>query len=121
MKRAFIFLTCIFIIVFGVTLTRSSFFSPSLPPEEKTIPSSTQSSRFSYQGETGVSALALLERKSSIEFDRSGLVVSINGRKAESKSREYWGFYINGELASVGPKEYMTSPSDMIEWRIDKY
>ncbi len=118
MKRAFIFLTSIFIVLFGVTLFRSSFPYVSFP--EKKV-EQTASSTFSYQGEVGVSALSLLERKATVEIDRSGLVVSINGRMAESSSREYWGFYVNGKLAPVGPKEYITTPNDKIEWKIDRY
>lgn len=85
-------------------------------------PTLTQTSDyFSYQGMEGKNALTLLKEKAEVEQDSSGLVVSINGRKAESSKREYWAFYVNGELAPVGPADYKTKERDKIEWKIEKY
>lgn len=75
----------------------------------------------SYQGVEGKDALMLLKQKALIEQDGSGLVVGINGRKAESSKREYWAFYVNGELAPVGPADYKTKEGDKVEWKIEKY
>lgn len=74
-----------------------------------------------YKGEEGKDALTILKEKAKVEQEASGLVVSIDGRKADDKKREYWGFYVNGEMASVGPAEYQTKDSDTIMWKIEKY
>ncbi len=75
----------------------------------------------SYQGVTGKTALDLLNSHVTVEQATSGLVTSINGRKADNNSHEYWAFYINGKLAQVGPAEYITKDGDKIEWKIEKY
>lgn len=77
--------------------------------------------KFSYNGQKGTDALTLLKQRAKVEQDNSGLVVSINGRKAESSKHEFWAFYVNNKLASVGPSSYETSDSDFIIWKIDKY
>lgn len=82
--------------------------------KQQTIP-------FSYKGREGKNALVLLQEKTTVEKDKSSLVVSVNGRKADSQKREYWAFYVNGKLAPVGPADYQTKDTDVIEWRIEKY
>ncbi len=77
--------------------------------------------QLSYKGEEGKDALELLKEKAKIEQDKSGLIISINGRKANSSVREYWAFYVNGKLAPVGPADYKTKDVDTIEWKIEKY
>lgn len=74
-----------------------------------------------YKGENGKDALMLLKQSTSIEQDHSGLVVSINGRKADNSKHEYWAFYVNGKYSSVGPAAYKTKNSDVITWKIEKY
>ena len=76
---------------------------------------------FSYKGETGKDALTILKAKAPIEQAASGLVVSINGRKAQDAKHEFWGFYVNGEMAQVGPADYQTKDTDTILWKIEKY
>lgn len=85
------------------------------------IPSQTVRDKFFYKGQTGKDALILLKEKSVVEQDRSGLVDSINSRKAQASKHEFWAFYVNGKLAPVGPADYKTKDSDIIEWRIEKY
>ncbi|MBI2034714.1 MAG: DUF4430 domain-containing protein [Candidatus Levybacteria bacterium] len=76
---------------------------------------------FSYAGKNGADALTLLKEKAAVEQDASGLVISINNRKADSGNREYWAFYVNGALAPVGPADYKTKDTDKIEWKIETY
>ncbi len=80
-----------------------------------------KSNTFSYKGEDGKSALAILQETASVTFASSGLVIAINGRKADDTRHEYWAFYINGKMADVGPKDYQTKSTDTIEWRIATY
>ena len=78
-------------------------------------------SEFSYKGEAGKDALTILKAKTKVEQAASGLVIAINGRKADDKEHEYWAFYVNGKMASVGPADYQTKNTDMILWKIEKY
>ncbi|HVZ58814.1 MAG TPA: DUF4430 domain-containing protein [Patescibacteria group bacterium] len=74
-----------------------------------------------YSGEEGVDALTLLKQHATIEQDRSGLVDSINGRKADASKKEYWSFFVNNKMAQVGPADYVTHKGDMIMWKIQIY
>ena len=76
---------------------------------------------FAYQGKTGRDALTVLKNLTTIEQDRSGLVISINGRKADNSKKEYWSFFINGQMAQVGPADFKTTDKDFIEWKIQTY
>jgi len=76
---------------------------------------------FSYQGEAGKNALAILKQKFSVSQDNSGIVNAIAGQKADGAKHEYWAFYVNGKMANVGPGDYETKNTDLIEWRIEKY
>lgn len=86
-----------------------------------TFPSVVQEKPITYNGREGVNALTLLKEKSPVEQNAAGLVVSINGRKAEESKREYWAFYTNGKMATVGPAEYVTKDTDKIEWKVENY
>jgi hypothetical protein len=97
----------------GVPLKPVDITTPTpVAPKESTV---------NYKGRDGVDALTLLKEKSKVEQDNSGMVSSIDGRKAETKDRQYWAFYINGKPASVGPASYKTADSDIIEWKVEKY
>lgn len=87
-------------------------------PQEKT---QVAPDTFSYQGQDGVTALELLEEKTTITKTSSGFVTAINGRQAEDSQQEFWAFYVNGRAAQVGANEYITSNSDKIEWKIETY
>jgi hypothetical protein len=114
-----IIIVVIAILIFAFAPTKNSELSqpqvsaaPSLPAQQASI---------TYNGKEGVDALALLKEQNTAEQNSSGLVTIINGRKAEDSKREYWAFYVNGEMATVGPGEYVTKDTDRIEWRVEKY
>jgi hypothetical protein len=86
-----------------------------------TIPSPKQQNTFSYKGEAGKDALTLLKSQTKVEQDKSGLVVSIAGRKADNAKKEFWAFFVNGKEAEVGPASYQTKKSDKIDWKIMTY
>ncbi len=75
----------------------------------------------SYKGKNRKDALTLLKKQAVVGQNASGLVTSINGRKADDTKREYWAFYVNGKQAPVGPAEYQTKNGDKIEWKIERY
>jgi hypothetical protein len=74
-----------------------------------------------YDGEEGKDALTLLKNIANVEQNSSGLVTGIDGRAAAESKKEYWAFYVNGEMAPVGPAEYQTKNEDKIEWKIETY
>jgi len=77
--------------------------------------------KFSYQGQNGLDALTLLKNKTTVEQDKSGMVSSINGRKADNSKHEFWAFYVNDQMATVGSADYITKDTDIINWKIDTY
>jgi hypothetical protein len=76
---------------------------------------------YTYRGEEGKNALTLLKEKTRVKQGSSGLVISINARRAKEDKKEFWAFYINGKMAEVGPGNYQTKEGDIIEWKIEKY
>ncbi|MDE2588693.1 MAG: DUF4430 domain-containing protein [Patescibacteria group bacterium] len=82
---------------------------------------SKQEAILTYNGEQGIDALTLLKKHAQIDMSSSGLITSINGRKADDSQREYWAFYVNSKMSTVGPAQYQTKSTDVILWRIVKY
>jgi hypothetical protein len=115
----FLILVLVFLGLFGAYIYNRPTPSQPKPIEQKAAVQNKN--QFSYQGEEGKDALTLLQSKAKVELATSGLVASINGRKANDKKHEYWAFYVNGKLASVGPKDYVAHPGDKIEWKIETY
>ncbi len=122
--RNIILVVALFLLLFGLQFIRTpqvvdqsthkTTVTVSPVPTEKT-------NMLSYSGKEGIDALTLLEDKVPVGKETSGLVSSINGRKADAAKHEYWAFYVNGKLAEVGPHDYVTKDGDKIEWKIEKY
>ena len=95
----------------------------SVKIEEDTteLPAVVENNIFQYKGEEGKDALTLLKGQTTIEQDSTGMVVAINGRKADNTKREFWSFYVNGVQASVGSADYITKNGDIIDWKIENY
>jgi hypothetical protein len=83
------------------------------------IPTQTKPTTFSYKGQDGKDALTLLKQKTTVEQNKSGLVIAIAGNKPTGHN--YWAFYVNGKYAQVGPAQYKTKNSDTILWKVEKY
>lgn len=113
----------VFIILSIFFVVRYQKYSPSssINPTPTPLSQITSADQFSYCGQSGIDALTLLKNQVKVEVDNSGLVVSINGRQADSNQHEYWAFYINNQMASVGPASYKTTDADIINWKIEKY
>ena len=90
-----------------------------VPIPEKKAPSDY----ITYTGEDGVSAYQILVEKEHawLLTNSSGLIISINDRKADLDKHEFWAFYVNGKMAEVGPQDYITKGVDKIEWKIETY
>ncbi len=118
--RSSIVLFALIVVIIGVALlyTQSKEFAR---PETKVASTTQAPTTFSYPGVTGKDALTLLKEKAAVEQDTSGLVTSINMRKADSAGHEYWAFYVNGKMAAVGPASYVTKSTEKIQWKIEKY
>jgi hypothetical protein len=76
---------------------------------------------FSYKGNSGVTALNLLEQYYKVQTKNyRGLgteVTGINGVDANSK--DYWAFYVDGKMAQVGPSSYVTKTGDSVTWKLE--
>lgn len=124
MKKQVIILSVLILLLLGIII-----ISPSIIKKENSgvqisptiIVVSEANKKFTHKGKEGIDALSLLREETTIKQDNSGLVISINGREADSLNREYWSFYVNGKMASVGPADYITKDADFIEWKIETY
>lgn len=91
--------------------------------EPELITVSEDGAEIRYQGVVGQTALETLRNEIPVETETSDFgefVTSINGVAADSSS-EYWAFYVNGELASVGAGAYEAADGDMIEWKLESF
>jgi hypothetical protein len=122
-KKQYLLLVFIFIIVIAVAslfaLRSGSSTSSKLQTPSNNV--TTHVGTLSYKGETGKDALTLLKKHATVVQDKSGLVTSINGRKAANAKHEFWEFLVNGKEAQVGPAQYQTKSTDTIEWEIGHY
>lgn len=75
----------------------------------------------SYKGVEGKNALELLKSNYDVnteDFPGVGeMVNTIDGKTPTDK--QFWGFYVNGEMAQVGAGDYITEPSDKITWKLE--
>ena len=118
MKKKIIFLGILLLILFASLSFNSNskqakVTNISVAPIIKNV--------FSYKGEQGKDALTILKQKFAVLQSNTGMVNVISGKKADAGKHEYWAFYVNGEMAVVGPADYKTTNSDLIEWKIEKY
>ena len=55
------------------------------------------------------------------EFSGLGfLIEEINGLSQNSRTGEYWIYYVNDKMAKVGISEYKLQKNDVISWRYKK-
>lgn len=74
-----------------------------------------------YDGVEGKSALDLLKDSHEVKTQDSSFgsfVTSIDG--TDNTDDTYWMIYINDQLSSVGPADYVTKAGDKIQWRYEK-
>lgn len=76
----------------------------------------------SYEGKNDKTALELLKDSHKVETKEfSGMgefVTAIDGVEAED-GKNFWAFYVNGEMAAEGAGTYKTKDGEKIEWRLD--
>ena len=86
-----------------------------------TLQTSADGKVVNYQGQTGKTALAVLQSLAKVETKSSSygdFVVGINGVTADG-TKEFWSFYVNGKLADQGAGTYQSKDSDKIEWKVE--
>ncbi len=78
----------------------------------------------SHQIDINQTALDLLKQTESpvtVGEKENAYVVGINGIKADQEKKEFWSFYVNDKLASVGAGSYKLKDRDKIERKIENY
>ncbi len=72
----------------------------------------------------GITALELLEQTAQVKKQGEGkgaFVTSIDNLEASKDKKEYWAFYVNGQLSPVGAGSYQLSQGNKIEWKLANY
>lgn len=75
--------------------------------------------KLTYRGEDGKTALELLKTHANVQTKTSSLgeyVTAINGNDGGGK--KYWIFYVNGKESQEGAGAYVTHNGDVIQWRL---
>lgn len=76
-------------------------------------------SSVTYRGQDGKNALELLQADHQVDVSTQGFVNAIDSQKPGD--RQFWAFYVNGQQAQVGAKEYQSKNNDSIEWKLEAY
>ncbi|MBP6962644.1 DUF4430 domain-containing protein [Candidatus Saccharibacteria bacterium] len=90
--------------------------------EKPKITVSEDQKTVSYDGQTGKTALEILQKGTEVTMESSSFgdfVTGINDVVADS-SKNYWSFYVNGTYASEGAGTYKTTDGEKIEWRLEE-
>ncbi|SKC72865.1 DUF4430 domain-containing protein [Krasilnikoviella flava] len=94
--------------------------SASVDPTEQVAESL---SKFSYPGEDGRTALELLEQHDpDAQVQGKGenaYVTAIGGREADPET-EFWGLYVDDEMAQVGAGSLETKDGETITWKLEE-
>ena len=114
---------------------RTAYVVPPLSSEESpladTIPITLLIEGDEYEvnaapGSSVYDVMAWAQENSILNFKGSDfpglgfLVEEINGRSQNSKTGEYWIYYVNGKMAKVGISMYILKENDVISWRYKK-
>ncbi|MFC7877604.1 DUF4430 domain-containing protein [Isoptericola sp. NPDC057391] len=79
--------------------------------------------KFSYEGEDGKTALELLQEKdpgAQVQGEgEQAYVTAIRGREADPAT-EFWGLYVDDEMAQVGAGALETKDGQTITWKLEE-
>jgi hypothetical protein len=53
--------------------------------------------------------------------DEGGFFTSIQDISQDEATQTYWMYYVNGEMAPVGAREYVVQDGDEITWKLESY
>lgn len=124
---------CILVLVILAIFAGYFFYQNKLLTTKKSVVQQIFTVYFKTAGQTnftkqeiisGKTALDLTKEKANIKTKGEGVnayVTEINGIIAQDSKKEYWAFYVNGKMATVGAGSYKLKQGDKIEWKIEKY
>ena len=104
-----------------VVLVMSGGVIYTLQRRRHTVVASTESAT-TFHGENGKTILELLKQRATIETTKDPVlgefVTSINGLKSGTNGR-YWIYSVNGVPTATVPGQYLTTPTETIEWKLE--
>lgn len=104
------------VLVLGLTLAGASC---GLTTTVQKSVNSVKQQAVSYAGKEGKNALDLLKSGHTVDVSDQGFVNAIDGVKPGN--RQFWALYVNGKQAEVGAKDYITKPTDKVEWKLESF
>lgn len=123
MKKKFIIAVIVLIGIVGLAAA-IKYQQPSFVFDLFSQIKSTNSGKtVSYKGQTGKTALELLQKNANVLMSGTGknaFVTSING-VAANPSNQYWQLKVNNKSASVGAGSLITKDSDTISWELTSF
>lgn len=54
-------------------------------------------------------------------IDEGGFITTIQGVSQDEGTQTYWIYYVNGEMAAVGARDYIIQDGDEVTWRLESY
>ena len=105
----------------GQDTTKTVETTQTAVEEKPKITVSEDQKTVSYDGQTGKTALEILQKGTEVTMESSSFgdfVTGINDVVADS-SKNYWSFYVNEAYASEGAGTYKTTDGEKIEWRLE--
>jgi len=68
------------------------------------------------------STVVYLMRACGVSFiDEGGFITSIEGVSQDEGTQTYWIYYVNGEMAAVGARDYGVQDGDEVTWRLESF
>jgi len=95
--------------------------SARMAPQTAKLTISDAGKTVAYEGQTGRTALAVLQSLADVTTKQSSygeFVTGINDVQADGDTK-YWAFYVNGKLADEGAGTFKTADGQKIEWRVE--
>ena len=106
------------IAVFAIAGFLINRYNQKAVPAPKTIQAAQA---INYDCAEGQTALAILKDKADVKTVDSSFGAYVDSINNTSNSNgSFWIFYVNGNMAEVGPDQYNCKPNDKIEWRYEK-
>lgn len=108
------------VIVLLVILVGAGYLIDRYSPQKNNNNAVASVQSIRYEGVDGKNALELLEENNQIQTQDTSLgvfVQEING--ISNSDTNYWIYYVNDQIGTVGPDQYQTKNGDVIEWRYE--
>jgi hypothetical protein len=123
MTIAFVVMSSLWFVTFSISNDQRNTIDTLNQRIDSLVDANVGSGVISYNGVDGKTALELLKDSYPVETkDYSGMgefVTSIDGVKAED-NKNFWAFYVDGQMASEGAGAYTTKNGEKIEWHLEE-